>query len=99
MLSLLAHIDNERAKQLLINSYTKQYTPSEASRKQAKLNSNLKIVEKKQFDAVLYSLKTLIRKVEDAEVFIELTAKELPQLPDHDLNSFSQKVKKLFKKN
>lgn len=81
---LLHQVDNDKAKQLLISFYAKQFPPGEAARKQAKLNQHLKIIEKDQFDAVLYSLKTVVKKVEDSEIFIDLTSKIRPQFSDQD---------------
>lgn len=49
-------IDNDRAKQLLINYYRKQSGNSKCAseaRKQSTLNKHLRILERDHFDAVL----------------------------------------------
>lgn len=90
-------IDNEKAKQLLINYHTKQSgNPkcllSSTIRKQSTLNKHLRILERDHFEAVLYSLKTLINKSEDKEVYVDLTSKTRPNNLVSEFNSSRQQV-------
>lgn len=90
---IVPEIDDERAKQLLINHYAKQSKSSLSSdaRKQHTLNKHLRIINKERFDAVLYSLKTILKKVEDTEIYIDLTTRIRPQISNDESDSISHK--------
>jgi hypothetical protein len=78
------------------HSYSK---PSEIARKQTKLDTHLQISEKQQFDAVLYSLKTVLKRVEETEIFVDLTSKLRPQMENADWSSqiVNFKQKQIFR--
>lgn len=82
---IIPQMDDARAKQIFIDHYSQSNSkPSEIARKQSKLDNHLQILEKEQFDAVLYSLKTFIKKIEETEIYIDLTSKLRPQMENSD---------------